>query len=505
MSRQTAAHILRNGDVVPLAGVMVLEQAVFFAAVKQEAAAQGRVVALFASPAGKEFDLFAMIAHDWRGTLALLRTRVVDRYPSLTPELPAVHLFEREIAEQYGLIPEGHPWFKPVRFHRSYSAGDAWGRDQQPLIPGDMDYYRVEGSDVHEVAVGPVHAGVIEPGHFRFQCHGEKVMHLEISLGYQHRGLEPLLRGKPRPATMQRLETVAGDSTIAHATAYARICESLSNTPVPPRAEAIRALALELERLANHVGDIGGLATDVGYLPTASYCGRLRGDYLNLMAAICGSRFGRTLVRPGGVAHDIDADLADKMNRQLKSVARDTKGALALFFDCPSVLARLEGTGHVAIDDAEALGLVGVAGRACGLAVDSRLHHPWGAYVKQFDQAVFEETGDVHARAKVRQREIFNSISWVGQALSSLPATQLRNQPGELAPETLAVALVEGWRGEVVHLALTDNHGSFSRYKIVDPSFRNWSGLAMALRDEQISDFPLCNKSFNLSYCGFDL
>ncbi|MBW6509154.1 MAG: NADH-quinone oxidoreductase subunit C [Desulfuromonadales bacterium] len=505
MSRLKPAQILRNGDSVPLAEVTILEMDAFFTAVKQEAAAQGRVIALFASPAGDEFDLFALIAHDWQGTLALLRTRVVDRYPSLTPELPAVHLFEREIAEQYGVVPEGHPWFKPVRFHRSYSAGDAWGRDQQPLIPGDMDYYRVEGSDVHEVAVGPVHAGVIEPGHFRFQCHGEKVLHMEISLGYQHRGLEPLLQGKPGPATMQRLETVAGDSTIAHATAYARICESLSHTAVPPRAEAIRALALELERLANHVGDIGGLATDIGYLPTASYCGRLRGDYLNLTADICGSRFGRTLVRPGGVAYDIDKDRAEKMSKQLALVTRDTKGALALFFDCPSVLARLEGTGQVAMDDAEALGLVGVAGRACGLAVDARLHHPWGAYIRNFDQAVFEETGDVHARAKVRQREIVNSISWVNQALSTLPDSPLIERPGRLAPESLAVTLVEGWRGEVAHVALTDKQGAFSRYKIVDPSFRNWSGLAMALRDEQISDFPLCNKSFNLSYCGFDL
>lgn len=499
--------ILHNGDRVALAAVSVLAEADFFAAVKAEAADQGRVTALFAAPAsGKEFDLFALISHDWRGTLALLRTRVVDRYPSLTPELPEVHLFEREIAEQYGLIPVGHPWFKPVRFHRSYSGRDAWNRQsQQPLIPGEMEYYQVTGEEIHEVAVGPVHAGVIEPGHFRFQCHGEKVLHLEISLGYQHRGLEPLLLGPPGLVSLQRLEVAAGDSSIAHATAYARICESFSGTKVPAGAEAIRALALELERLANHVGDIGGLATDIGYLPTASYCGRLRGDYLNLMAEICGSRFGRSLVRPGGVAFAVDTPLANKMLARLQALERDTRGALELFFDCPSVLARLEGTGSVTVEAAENLGLVGVAARACGMTVDARLHHPWGAYAGVFDDAVFEETGDVYARARVRQREISHSLRWVKQALASLPDTELSQQPATIAPDSLAVALVEGWRGEVVHVALTNSAGAFSRYKIVDPSFRNWSGLAMALRGEQISDFPLCNKSFNLSYCGFDL
>lgn len=493
MSRAPSFAPLANASRLPWADIPEQPVADLVRATALELDRGGRLCAWFGVAEGDATRLVAIVAFDADNTLAAARSLpFTGSYPALTVTHPQAHLFEREVWEQHGVTPEGHPWLKPVR----RSDGTA---------PANGEFFRVEGREVHEVAVGPVHAGVIEPGHFRFQCAGEEVMHLEIALGYQHRGVEAGLIAGPHRSTMSRIEAVAGDTTIGHATAYATVLESLADTEAPLRAQWVRAIALELERLANHCGDLGALAGDVAFLPTAAACGKIRGDFLNLTALLCGNRFGRGLVRPGGCRHDLDPERAATFAARLATALADVEQAAAWLWDAASVRARFENTGTVFARQATELGLVGPAARACGLVRDVRYDHPAGWHrVAQIPVAVWPE-GDVFARARVRWLEIQRSGQFLLEQLAAPPEGELRTDLPAASPEHLTVALVEGWRGEVCHVALTDSAGRFRRYKIVDPSFHNWSGLALALRGQAISDFPLCNKSFNLSYCGFDL
>lgn len=485
--------LLSNGTSLPWAEVPEWSAADFVTATADELDRGARLCAWFGVAEGAATRLVAVIAFDGDNTLAVGRSEPVAKsYPSLTLRHAQAHLFEREVWEQHGLVPEGHPWLKPVR--RQDGGHPAVGK-----------FFRVEGCEVHEVAVGPVHAGIIEPGHFRFQCNGEEVLHLEIALGYQHRGVEEALPGGPHRATMSQMETVAGDTTIGHATAYAMTLEALAGTEAPLRAQWLRAIALELERLANHTGDLGALANDVAFLPASSACGKLRGDFLNLTALICGNRFGRGLVWPGGCRHDLENERLAELLTKLRVALKEVDEAANWMWDANSVRVRFEMTGVVSSEQATELGLVGVAARASGLVRDVRYDHPAGWHrFAQMPVAVWPD-GDVFARARVRWLEIQRSGKFLEEQLATPPTGDMRGDVVQPAPNALAVTLVEGWRGEVCHVALTDDTGKFRRYKIIDPSFHNWLGLALAMRGQAVSDFPICNKSFNLSYCGFDL
>jgi len=469
-----------------------------------------RILALLGVPEAGGVSLWAVLGDEGDGRLSIARSAPVrDRYRALTPECPQAHLFEREIAEGFGIVPAGHPWLKPVRFPpRAGAAPDAGAAD-----PGVLDFFEVLGDEVHEVAVGPVHAGVIEPGHFRFQCHGERVLFLEIALGYQHRGVERALLGGPDARTIHLMETLAGDTSIGHALAGCEAVESLAGIVPPPRARSLRGIALELERVANHVGDLGALAGDIGYLPVAAFCGRLRGDFLNLTLRLAGSRLGRGLVRPGGTALDLPDEEALAIGAAAAEAFDQVSDAAALLWGTGSVRARFEETGVVSRETCQALGLVGPSARACGVARDVRVSFPSAVWREHPIEPATDVTGDVRARARVRWMEIERSVAWLRARLASLPSGPVRAAMATsgvaafppLPPASVAVSLVEGWRGEICHVAITSDTGRFGVYKVIDPSFHNWSGLSAAMRDQPISDFPLCNKSFNLSYCGHDL
>lgn len=494
---------LRNRRAIPLAAVPEAEVERFNQTVAGAVEGGWRIAALLGLPEEDgEVRLLAILADDLSGELAATSTLVGDRYPALTPACPEADYFERELAEQCGLVPEDHPGLLPVRRHPPDHAAAplpaGYDRERVPFPP-------LAGPHLHEVAVGPVHAGIIEPGHFRFQAHGEEVVRLDIVLGYQHRGVEPLLERLDRSRAVLVAEAIAGDTVIGHAEAWCSVVEALARSRKTPRAQAIRGVALELERLANHIGDLGAIAADIAYQPAAAWFGRMRGECLNILLALSGNRFGRGLVRPGGVGFDLPVSMAADFRERLEQLRRELGPVADLMLGNPSVQARLEGVGRLDPAVARRLAVVGPVARACKIPRDVRHDHPYGLFRFAHVPVATAWAGDAMARTLVRWVEIQRSLDFVIEQLGELPRGDLRVGCGALRPDELAVSMTEGWRGEILHAVVTDGEGRVRRHKVVDPSFHNWAGLAHALRGQQISDFPLCNKSFNLSYCGFDL
>lgn len=450
-----------------------------------------RVVGFFGQPFGAGVKLFVIMADDEQGKLFVSSAYFNENeksYDSITKDIPAFHMFEREFFEEFKIKPLKHPWLKPVRNHKK-----------------EYPFFEIQGEEIHQVGVGPIHAGVIEPGHFRFMCNGEKVYDLEIRLGYQHRGVEDLFLQNP---TNQLAESVCGDSVIAYNLAYSKAMEALLNIEVSNKAQLIRLIALEMERVAIHIGDLGAIAGDTAYQMGNAIFGATRTLVINSLLEISGSRFGRGLIKVGGVNFDIDEKLAQNILKTLEKVGADVKRTTTTMLKSATVISRLERTGVVSYESAKALGLVGMAGRASGVELDSRFDFPDKWFMDKDDKK-FKATGDVYSRTRLRYKEIMQSLSLIRKFMRMLP--EYKNEPllvpvnNGLYGEKFVVSIVEGWRGEVIHTAITDNNGRLSRYKIKDPSFNNWYGLAMAVRNNGISDFPLCNKSFNLSYCGNDL
>lgn len=483
--------LTKNNKRVNLLDIPTLE----ISQLRSEIISQGkRPVGFFGKDWGNgSTKLFVILADDLNGDL-LISSAIFGpdekSYESITQEVPAFHIFEREFYEQFGIEPLNHPWLKPVRKNQD-----------------KYEFFDMKGEEVHQVAVGPIHAGVIEPGHFRFMCNGETVYHLEIMLGYQHRGVEDMMLKRP---SNQLAESICGDSVIAYNTAYSQVMESLKGIEISEKAQLIRKAALEMERAAIQIGDMGAVAGDIAYAMGSAVFGVTRTLVINTMLEWSGSRFGRGLINVGGVNFDISEDEIKLTLKTLDKVAKDVDRMAKTMLKNSSVMSRLEKTGTVSYEKAKEIGLVGMAAKASGVPLDTRFDYPdkW-MKVFNFEKKPFKGVGDVNSRFKLRYKEVKESLSMIRKILNKLK--DYKNEPvlvsssNEMVKDSFVVSLVEGWRGEVVHIAMTDGNGNLSKYKIKDPSFNNWYGLALAVRNNGISDFPLCNKSFNLSYSGNDL
>jgi Ni,Fe-hydrogenase III large subunit len=466
-----------------------------------------RLASVFGRTAGAESGevIATAVLQPANGPLALLRGhgRAQEAYPSLTPKHPAAQMFERELWEQTGVTPAGHPWLKPVRYE---------GRRQQRMH--EHPFFTVRGQEVHEVGVGPIHASVIEPGHFRFMCHGEQVHHLELQLGYQHRAVESLLLQRPPTALGTLVESIAGDTSVAYAWTHCAALEALSGVLPSESAKRVRGIALEMERVGMHLAALAGLATDIAFLQGGASYGRLRTAIINATMRVCGSRFGRGWLRPGGVRYAITGALRSDLLSTLAAFAKDLAEVNELMLSARSVRARFQGVGRVSPQAAADIGLVGLAARASGVALDVRSSLPGRLYAAHPIALLTEDGGDCWARMKLRMREIDESVRWIVQVLNTPELVPDAAQAGSAAPlapigplqpDALCVAMCEGFRGPVVQALETGPDGRLLHYKVQDPSMLNWFGLALAVRDNEISDFPICNKSFDLSYCGNDL
>jgi Ni,Fe-hydrogenase III large subunit len=432
-------------------------------------------------------------------------------FPSLTPSVPQAHWFEREIYDLFGLRPEGHPRFKSVILHEAWPEDFHPLRDLHPALQDDdaarrYRFLAVQGEGVYEIPVGPIHAGIIEPGHFRFSCLGEVIQNLEIRLGYQHRGVEQQLTEVPWRQARYLAEAASSDTTAGNAWAHAMAMEQILGITPPPSALSLRALALEIERVASHIGDLGGICSDIGFAAGAATFGCQRGKALGLGERLTGSRFQTAYILPGGVAQRPARELRDDLLRETRELASAFAEAEPLLLENSGALERMEETGKVRPSLARDFGLVGPAGRASGVAYDVRRAFPQKPYSSLEWQTASEDEGDVLARVRIRAQETHVSLRLITgllQALSEPEETRIA-VPDSLPPNRVGVGIIEAWRGELIHLVCTDASGRISRYGIKDPSFNNWTGLAIAARGELVADFPLCNKSFGLSYSGND-
>jgi Ni,Fe-hydrogenase III large subunit/Ni,Fe-hydrogenase III component G len=433
------------------------------------------------------------------------------RFPSIAREHPVANWFEREVMDYFGLIPEGHPNQNRVALHDDWPEGVCALRKDfdgapVPRVGGQYRPYRpVTGEGVFHLPVGPVHAGIIEPGHFRFGVAGEPVLYLQLRLFYAHKGIEKRFERLPWRRGLFLAESISGDTAVAHALAYAHAIERLVGIEPPPRARHLRVVLLELERVYNHVADIGAIATDVAFTVAASRAQALREGLVRIQEHLFGSRLLRNTISAGGVKCDLTKGRCRELLAHLGRLEREFDHLITSLIDSGTFTDRVDGTGVLETQVARDLGVVGIAGRASGLDLDLRRDQPHDAYPGLPFVVPVEEGCDVRARLMVRAREVEQSLSILRRVLGSVPEGPVVSRlPDALPALSSALGWAEGWRGECVHWIRTDGAGRLDRVKVTDPSSKNWPALVRAVPGNIVPDFPVINKSFNLSYSGND-
>jgi Ni,Fe-hydrogenase III large subunit/Ni,Fe-hydrogenase III component G len=457
------------------------------------------------------FEVYYLFAHTAENWFLHARKTLPARAPAVgslgTFHHPA-SLFEQEIYDLFGITASNHPDPRPLVRH------GFWPADYFPLRKDaeagefaddgrPFPFVEVGGEGVYEIPVGPVHAGVIEPGHFRFSVVGETIINMRARLYYTHKGTEKLFEGRAPGAGVELAERVSGDTTVGHALAYCQALEAAAGTVVPERARYLRVVLLEMERLYNHVADFGMIANDTGFAVAHSHCFRIRERLLRLNKRLTGNRILRGGIVPGGAGRDLPRDL--DLPGEVDAALADFEEIVALSLASSLVQDRLEGTGMLTTRTARDHGVLGYVARASGIDADVRRDHPFAAYGNLPIRVPVFTSGDVKARTLVRVEEARESARLIRQAVERMPSGPLAATLGALPAFEPALGMVEGWRGAIMHWVMADAAGLLYRVKIMDPSFLNWRPLSYALLKNIVPDFPLCNKSFNQSYSGNDL
>ncbi len=437
-------------------------------------------------------------------------------FPSLTDTIYEATFFEREISTMFGLNPIGHKNLQPIIMHANWPKNKfpmrkdfKWNlRPKTAEIGKGLDYkfQIVEGEGIYEIPVGPVHAGIIEPGHFRFSVAGEEIVNLEPMLGFVHKGAEKLFETLPLFEKISLSEHVSGDSSFSHSLAFCQAVEKLiPEMIIPLRAQYLRVIFAELERLANHFGDLGFIMNDTGYSFGGSQLTRLREMIMQINETITGSRFLRKVNTFGGVNIDLDTKSKESLVKHLVDIKKDFSEIISICEDTESVINRLKGTGILPKETAIDHGVVGVAARASGISVDTRIDFPYASYCNiEFKKAI-DDSCDVYARYRVRVQEVYSSINIIMQATRLMKNGNIKKEIKlDLRKNYSSTSMVEGWRGEIFYFVITDKNGNISRVSVRDASYLNWPAVPYAVMGNIVPDFPLINKSFNLSYSGND-